>query len=116
MDITAYLGDFADDLTDEQKDTLAGVFDVIAAKYSGEDDELERQEATSAAAQIAFGDATATEFAEAWRRAKAAERVAMAELTGAIIATVAPHGDWSENEAAAELGLNRRTIRRALGK
>lgn len=115
-DITAYLGDFADQLTDEQRDTLASVFDVIAAKYPGEDDEMERQEAANAAAQIVFGDATAVEFAEAWRAAKVAERVAMAGLTGGIIASVAPHGGWSENEAASELGLNRRTVRRALGK
>ena len=60
------------------------------------------------------GDSTLEVIADNWRRAKSMERDAMARLTGAIIAS-AVQGQ-PEATIAERAGVNRMTVRKALGK
>ena len=62
----------------------------------------------------AAGDSTLEVIADNWRRAKSMERDAMARLTGAIIAS-AVQGQ-PETVIAERAGVNRLTVRKALGK
>ena len=62
----------------------------------------------------AIGDSTLEVIADNWRRAKSMERDAMARLTGAIIAS-AVQGQ-PETVIAERAGVNRMTVRKALGK
>ena len=62
----------------------------------------------------AIGDSTLEVIADNWRRAKSMERDAMARLTGAIIAS-AVQGQ-PETVIAERAGVNRLTVRKALGK
>ena len=112
-ELDAWLGDFADTLTDDQKDALAGAADGIEERYPDEDDDR-RQAAMIAASQVAFGDTTLTEAADAWRAAKQAERAAMAALTGAVL--MADRSGETEAAIVKATGINRMTIRKALGK
>ena len=68
----------------------------------------------SGALMVLLGDDAPAGLAGEWSRAKRAEREAMARLTGAIIAASA--AGRMETEIAAETGLNRGTVRKALGK
>ena len=117
-DIDAYLGDFAGDLSDEQKDDLARAFDAIDARYplddEGQDDWAdERESACTAAAMVTFGDDSLGNIADQWQGARRFERDRMASLTGAIIAAAQT---MPETQVAAAAGVDRMTVRKALGK
>ena len=109
-ELDAWLGDFADDLSDDQKEHLARVAEALAARYP---DEREGQAAMVGATQVAFGDTTLGEAADVWRAARAAEREAMAALTGAVMMSA---DTKTEAEIVAETRINRMTIRKAMGK
>ena len=111
-EMDAWLGDFADDLTADQRDRLKSVFEQIEGRYHPDMTE-ERLAATSAAAAIAFGDSTLTALADEWRAARERERAAMAALTGAIIYSA---GEMTEAQIVTATGVNRMTILKALGK
>jgi len=117
MDITAYLGEYADQLVGRDRADLEAAFETITTRYpigpDGDDWPTDRTEALSAAAQLAYGDSTLTEFATAWTRARATERAAMAALTGAIAYAAQT---TTETDIAEATGLNRGTVRKALGK
>ena len=66
-----------------------------------------------AATQTGFGPSTLTQFADDWRAAKQAERLAMTQLTGAIIAASAT---MTEAQISTATEVNRMTVRKALGK
>ena len=92
---------------------------MIAARYPGRDhgqhpDEEMMGEAMSGAIRVLLGDDTLEGLSAAWQRARAAERDAMARLTGAIIAS-AVQGQ-PETVIAERAGVNRLTVRKALGK
>ena len=70
--------------------------------------------APGGALMVLLGDDALAGLAGEWSRTKRAEREAMARLTGAIIA--ASVAGRMETEIAAETGLNRGTVRKALGK
>lgn len=111
-ELTAWLGDVT--VTDEQRAALHRASDMIDARYPDPDDRNDAgQIAFTAAAQVILGDATLNEHATAWSKARAAERDAMAALTGAIIAASA---DTAEAAIAQRTGVNRMTVRKALGK
>ena len=118
-ELEAWLGPAADDMTPEQIDTFAGMVDQIDTRYPGRDhgqhpDEEAAGEAMAGALMILLGDDELAGIAREWSDRRLAERAAMARLTGAIIATRAT--GKPETEIAAEAGLNRRTVRLALGK
>lgn len=111
-EMDAWLGDFADDLTADQRDRLKDVFEQIEGRYHPDMTE-ERLAATTAAAMIAFGDSTLDALADQWRAARERERVAMAALTGAIMYAA---GEMCQAEIVTATRVNRMTIRKALGK
>jgi len=116
-ELDALLGDT--ELTDEQRATFARMVEAIADRYPGREhgqhpDEESITEAMTGALQILLGDDTLEGLSAAWQQARAAERAAMARLTGAIIAS-AVQGQ-PETTIAERAGVNRLTVRKALGK
>ena len=109
--LAGYLGDFAGQLTDEQRDRLVSVAEQIEGRYHPDMTE-ERLAATNAASMVAFGDSTLTALADQWRAARERERAAMAALTGAILYA---SGEMSQADIVAATRVNRMTIRKALG-
>lgn len=112
-ELTAYLGDFADEVTADQRAAMHRAEEVIETRYPGDDLQSEVAEAFSAAVQVILGDDTLEHFGETWRQARMAERAAMVSLTGAIIAQAQTA---SEVEVADRAGVDRQTVRKALGK
>lgn len=118
-DLTAYLGDFADDLTDDQRARLERADSQIAERYPiPADGELadvieERTAALNAATQLVFGESEPSAVVEAWQDARRASDEAHATMTGMIIALSATE---SERRMSENLHLTRVTIRKALGK
>ena len=109
-ELDAWLGDT--DLTVEQRATLEDAIDRLTTRYAGEDDAV--GEGMGGALMVILGDDTLEGIAGEWARARAAERDAMARLTGAIIAS-AVQGQ-PETVIAERAGVNRMTVRKALGK
>ncbi|MFC3454021.1 hypothetical protein [Amycolatopsis speibonae] len=116
-ELESYLGDFANDITSEQKDTLMRISDELDEKYpQGEDfDEYqdEREEAFSTAVQYVMGDLDVDSVG----RNLMAARFEMAKTMAAAHAmTLAAAGDESEASLARKLGVDRMTVRKWLGK
>ena len=109
-ELDAWLGDA--DLTTEQRTALESAIDDLASRYAGEDEAV--GEGMGSALRVILGDDTLEGVAAEWARARAAERDAMARLTGAIIAS-AVQGQ-PETVIAERAGVNRLTVRKALGK
>lgn len=109
-ELDGYLGDFP--ATDEQRLALHRASDLVDTRYAGADGEAAKT-AFTAAYQIIVGDYTLDDLTETWRTARLAERAAMGSLTGALIAASIT---TSENALSETTGLNRRTVRKALGK
>lgn len=76
---------------------------------------IRRARARAVVSPTAFPDGVDTgmlrRLSEQWFRLRIAEREAMSTVTGAIMAS-----DSSEREISRQTGLNRLTVRRALGK
>lgn len=116
-ELDAWLGDT--ELTDEQRDAFARMVEAIADRYPGREhgqhpDEESITEAMTGALQVLLGDDTLEGLAQEWSRARVAEREAMGRLTGAVIATA--DAGVAETVIAERTGLNRRSVRLALGK
>ena len=109
-ELDAWLGDT--DLTPEQRTTLESAIDNLTNRYAGDEDAV--GEGMGGALMVILGDDTLEGIAAEWARARAAERDAMARLTGAIIAS-AVQGQ-PETTIAEWAGVNRMTVRKALGK
>ena len=109
-ELDAWLGDA--ELTAEQRTTLESAIDHLNARYAGDEDAV--GEGMGGALMVILGDDTLEGVAAEWARARAAERDAMARLTGAIIAE-AVQGE-PETTIAQRTGVNRMTVRKALGK
>lgn len=113
-ELDAWLGDFADEVADEQRASLRRASDMIDARYPDPDErDTAGTGAFTAAAQVILGDGTLASLAAAYLAARRAERDAMAALTGAIIAA---DETMSESAIAATAGVTRMTVRKALGK
>lgn len=111
-ELDAYLGDF--EATSEQRAALLKASDQIEVRYPDPDLQESAEAAFGAAYQVIVGDDTVESIAAEWRKARLAERTAMERLTGAIIATIGS-GD-SEKSISDRTGVNRMTVRKALGK
>lgn len=114
--LRAYLGDAYADTTEEQRAAILGAAEVIEQRWSDPDLTGHREAAMSAATQVALRDATLAGIAQEWHRAREAERLAMAALTGALIATREIDPTESEQGLADRAGVARMTVRKALGK
>lgn len=117
IELDNYLGDFANDLTSEQKDTLMRVSDQLDEAFpEGEDfDEYldEREAAFSAAVQYVMGDLDVVSVGKDLSTVRLAMSKAMAAAQGITLAAAA---DETESALARELGVDRMTIRKWLGK
>lgn len=111
-ELDAYLDGF--DATPEQRAQLAAISDLTEARYATEGDDQAEAAAFAAATEVILGDNTLKEIAAEWLRARQAEREMMTRLTGAIIA--AHHTGLSQLQIADKTGINRRTVRKALGQ
>lgn len=109
-ELDAWLGDT--DLTAEQRTALESAIDYLNSRYAGDGDAV--GQGMGGALMVILGDDTLEGVAAEWARARAAERDAMARLTGAIIAA-AVQGQ-PETAIAERAGVNRMTVRKALGK
>ncbi len=108
------------EVSDEQRAALHAASDATETLYpilddDGHDDNASgREQAFSGAAMVILGDSTPEALAAEHATAKSRERDAMDRLKGAIIA--ASGQGVSEVEIARRVGLNRLTVRAALGK
>lgn len=114
-ELDAYLGDWADRVTDEQRRIIGGALDAVAKRWPSPDFTDEQTAAGNAAVEVAFGDATAEQIAAEYRAARDAEQAARLRLTGAILATSLAE-PISEQALAERFGVTRVTVRKALGK
>lgn len=111
-----WLGPALDELSDEQLEQLTAESKRINARYPDDDqDDLDlRDAALSAAVQMILGETTPDEVMHeltaarkaAWRASAAAQQVAVMLVAA----------DVSEVEAARRVGIDRNTLRSALGK
>ncbi len=110
-DVAEWLGAAVGDVTEAQSERIAAAFDAIESRYADRDEMEERAEARTAAVQVALGVKTLEAISGRWHRAKRAERLRMAGVTGALIAT-----PGSEQSLVERSGAARMTVRRALGR
>ena len=115
-ELDAYLGDFADEMTDENKVTLGLVLDKLAQRWPSPDLTDEATAAGNAATELAFQDSTPEQIAAEYRAARDAEQVARLRLTGAIVWTALAEPTLSEQAIGDRYGVTRMTVRKALAK
>lgn len=114
-DVIAWLGEAAADVTPDQVDALVDAALAVAARYPDEDDEQqEREDALSGAAQVILGDDTLRGIADEWRAAAARAESARCVMVGAI--TARSLAGVSDLAVADEAGVTRVTVAVALGK
>lgn len=112
-ELDAFLGDFADTLTDEQADEILAAAEYLDQAYTGDDYANEREAMLSGIVQATLGDDDLASMIRAWHAAKAAYDTALATMRGGIAVEV---GRTSENAVHTTYGLARPTVRKALGK
>jgi hypothetical protein len=117
-ELDAYLGDFADDLTADQKADLLRASDDIDAMYLQDDeaDEYadERHAAFSAAVQYVMGDLDADTAGDNLLTARRQTAAAMAAVRQ--IAVMAYAGGAEVAPLARQLCVDRQTVLKWLGK
>nr|DAN25793.1 MAG TPA: Protein of unknown function (DUF1492) [Caudoviricetes sp.] len=118
-DVRAWYGDFAEELTEEQIDSIASAWatirEITAAFYEdGDADDLESlvEEPDIVAAQIVDGTATLEEMVEREKRAARALASARTATAAAMIASVAAGMDVAE--IARRAGMSRTTVYKRL--
>ncbi len=104
------------EVTDEQRAALHAASDAADTLYPTGDpgDEADREAAFTDAAMLVLGDTTLEDIGDALEAARAAEAQAMKRAKVSIAAAAAL--GVSEVEIARRAGLNRLTVRAALGK
>lgn len=113
-ELDAYLGDFADQLDDQQRRMLKVALEKLAERWPSPDFTDEQTEAGNAVTELVFGDTTADQLAADYRAARDAERTARLRLAGVIV--VESLAGTPESVIAERLGVTRMTVRKALGK
>lgn len=118
-DVRAWYGDFADELTEEQIDSIASAWatirEITAAFYEeGDADDLESlvEEPDIVAAQIIDGTATLEEMVDREKRAARALASARTATAAAMVASVAAGMDVAEIARRAE--MSRTTVYKRL--
>ena len=112
LETLSYLGHTADDMTEQQIRLFEQCAGQIHQRYP--EGGGARRIALEAALSLIRGEMQLDAISSGWRNSKRRERLQMAGLTGAIIAAVS--GGESELAVSVRTGLNRATVRRALGK
>lgn len=118
-DVRAWYGDFAEELTEEQIDSIASAWatirEITAAFYEdGDADDLESlvEEPDIVAAQIIDGTATLEEMVDHEKRAARALALARTATAAAMIASAAAGMDVAEIARRAE--MSRTTVYKRL--
>lgn len=111
-ELDAWLGPA--ELTTEQRATLVREVAEIEAAYPDPDDQDVRDAAMSAAVQYLLGDVTPQQVGQ--RLAEATGALARARASVRTTARLMVGSGASEVAAADALGVNRMTVRSALGK
>ncbi|GAA2644476.1 hypothetical protein GCM10010399_92970 [Dactylosporangium fulvum] len=113
-DLMAWLGPAADELTAEQIDLVAEASREIDERYPDPDEQPERDAAQSATVQYLLGETTPEDANRALIAARLAEARAYA---AALQVAVMAHRSGTAEAAAARLaGVDRMSLRKALGK
>lgn len=113
-DWTAWLGPAADEMTDDQRARFEREADEILAGIPEGDLFDEREAALSAVVQYVLGDMT---IDDAGRQRVSTQRAARLALVAAQQhARLAVLDGMPETEAARRAGIDRMTVRKALGK
>lgn len=117
-ELDAYLGDFADDISDGQKVALMRISDELEELYPPNDelDEYgrEREAAFSAAVQYVMGDLDTDSAGSNLLTARLDTADAMAAARQ--VAVMADADGEAESSIARKLGVDRMTVRKWLGK
>lgn len=113
-DLTPWLGPAADEMTADQIARFHAEAERIDARYPDPDEQDERDAALSAVVQYLLGETRPTDAGRALTAARMAEAHAMA--ASQQIAVMAVADGMSEVKAAEACGIDRNTLRRALGK
>lgn len=119
-EVEAWLGPAVEEMSDREIAAFAAsvekIDEALPVPADGEPEDVadEREAAMSAALQVQLGETTLEEVSQNLVIARAKVARAMAAVKGAVIAAAA--GGASETELAARTGLNRSTVRAALGK
>lgn len=113
-DLTAWLGDARDDLTDEQLERLTDEAMALAEQYPGPDGADDRETALTATTQHILGETDLLAAGNELAHARAALR--WATVQARTLARLAVADGVSEVETAARLGVDRMTVREWLGK
>lgn len=112
-ELLAWLGPAAGELTPEQTDRLARIADWAADRYPGPDRAEEREAALSAATQYLLGETTTGQVRAELAQARRVE--ALAKAAAITVAVIVNEDGAYEEDAVQQLGINRRTLRRAKG-
>lgn len=110
LELDTLLGDTP--ANDDQRAALTAAATLIDIRYPNPDHAASRAAAFAAVSEVVIDGADLGEIGAAWAAARTAERRAMERLTGAIIANVAV----PESHIASIAGVDRMTVRKALGK
>lgn len=112
--LLVWLGPVADELTDEQFDRLFREAKTIEARWPDPGDSDLRGAALSAAVQLMLGETSLDQAREQLVAARIAAR--RASVVAQQLATMAVGDGVPESHAAAAAGIDRMTLRKALGK
>jgi hypothetical protein len=113
-EMTAWLGPAADDMTPEQLDRFARIWDDVDERYPDEDHTDRRDAALSAAVQYLLGGTTIDQAGHTLAAARAAESRASAASQQMALMAVAD--GIPEAQAARRAGIDRMWLRKLLGK
>lgn len=113
-EIEAWLGPALKEMTEGQVDRAHREAVRIHERYPDPDDSTERDAALSAATQYLLGEVSPAGVGDELRRARANEQESRAAAQQ--VAVMAVEDGMSEAEAARLVGLDRMTVRKALGK
>lgn len=113
-EMDAWLGDAADDLTEDQIGRLMAEADRIDARYPDSDNEAERQAALTAAVQYLLGETRPTDAGQRLNTARGVQAEAMA--ASKQIAAMAVADGMSAVQAATATAIDRMTLLKVLGK
>lgn len=113
LDLDAFLGAYADTLTDQQRDEITSAAEHIEKAYPKDDFNDEREAMLTGIMQATLGDSDLAAAVREWHMANQAQARALARMRGAITVEVAR---TSELAVANTYGIARPTVRKALGK
>lgn len=113
-DLIEWLGDAAEDLTEAQMEILRERDKEIEALYPEEDARDEREAALSAVLMFLLADAEAEQVRRGLIEARAKARLAL--VAAGSYGVMLVRGGMSEVKAAEMVGIDRVTLRDALGK